>query len=171
MGFPTKLRGVRCVFLQEADRHDLPRCATIQNPYGLLNRTFEVGLAEIAMREQVSLLAYSPMGFGLLSGKFHKKTDEPGNRINKFKQFARYNSQQSWDATTKYIDIAEKNGMTPAQMSLAFVNDQTFVGSNIIGATSMAQLKENISSAQFTLSEEILKEIEAVQNEFPNPAP
>lgn len=158
-------------FLNEAEKHNLPRCVSIQNPYGLLNRTFEVGLSEIAMREQVSLLAYSPMGFGLLSGKFHKKTDTPKDRINKYKKFARYNSQQCWDATTKYIEIAEKHGMTPAQMSLAFVNDRPFMGSNIIGATSMTQLKENISSANIKLSKEVLAEIEAVQAATPNPAP
>ena len=158
-------------FLHLAEKHNLPRCLSIQNPYGLLNRTFEVGLGEIAMRENVSLLAYSPMGFGLLSGKFHKKQDTPNDRINKFKKFARYNSPQSWEATARYIEIAEKNGMTPAQMALAFVNDQPFVGSNIIGATSMAQLKENISSAAIKLSGEVLAEIEEVQNAIPNPAP
>ena len=158
-------------FLNESEKHDLPRCRSIQNPYGLLNRTFEVGLSEITMREDVSLLAYSPMGFGLLSGKYHKKTDNPKNRINKYKKFARYNSQQCWDATTKYIEIAEKHGMTPAQMSLAFVNDRPFVASNIIGATSLEQLKENIGSAEITLSKEVLEEIEAVQEMIPNPAP
>ncbi|MFT4758904.1 MAG: aryl-alcohol dehydrogenase-like predicted oxidoreductase [Paraglaciecola sp.] len=158
-------------FLNESEKHNLPRCRSIQNPYGLLNRTFEVGLSEIAMRENVGLLAYSPMGFGLLSGKFHKKADKPTDRINKFKKFARYNSQQCWDATTKYIEIAEKHGMTPAQMSLAFVNDRPFVTSNIIGATSLEQLKENIGSAEITLSKEVLVEIEAVQEAIPNPAP
>jgi len=158
-------------YLQLAEKHDLPRPVSIQNPYGLLNRTYEVGLAEVSMRENVGLLTYSPMAFGLLSGKFHKKTERKDARIHKYKQMSRYNTQQSWDATTKYLEIAEKHGMTLAEMSLAFVNDQAFNASTIIGATSMAQLKENIGSASITLSEEILKEIDAVQELIPNPAP
>jgi len=159
-------------FLHLAEKHHLPRVQSVQNPYGLLNRLYEVGMAEISIRERAGLLAYSPMGFGLLSGKYHKKMDSSNNRINKYKtHFTRYNSQQNWDATTKYIEIAEKHGLTPAQMSLAFVNDQPFVTSNIIGASSMKQLKENISSAEVTLSEEILKEINIVQELIPNPAP
>jgi aryl-alcohol dehydrogenase-like predicted oxidoreductase len=158
-------------YLQLADKHDLPRPVSIQNPYGLLNRTYEVGLAEVSIRENVGLLTYSPMGFGLLSGKFHKKEDTKASRINKFKQMSRYNKQQSWDATTKYLEIAEKHGLSLAQMSLAFVNDQVFNASTIIGATNMEQLKENIGSADITLSDEILKEIEEVQELIPNPAP
>ncbi len=158
-------------YLQLADKHDLPRPVSIQNPYGLLNRLYEVGLAEVSMRENVSLLTYSPMGFGLLSGKYHKKEDTEASRINKFKQMSRYNKQQSWDATTKYLAIAEKHGLNPAQMSLAFINDQAFNASTIIGSSNMAQLKENIGSADVILSEEILKEIEEVQELIPNPAP
>lgn len=158
-------------YLQLADKHDLPRPVSIQNPYGLLNRIYEAGLAEISMRENVGLLTYSPMGFGLLSGKYHKKKDTEASRINKFKQMSRYNKQQSWDATTKYLEIAEKHGLNPAQMSLAFINDQAFNASTIIGASNMTQLKENIGSADITLSDEILKEIEEVHELIPNPAP
>lgn len=154
-----------------AEKHGLPVPLSIQNPYNLLNRSFEVGLAECSMREKCGLLAYSPMGFGLLSGKFHKKLDKPEDRINQFKQLPRYNSPESWAATEKYLAIAEKHGLTLAEMSLAFVTQQPFVSANIIGATSMIQLKENIGSADIHLSDEILKEINEVHKEISNPAP
>lgn len=154
-----------------AEKHGLPVPLSIQNPYNLLNRSFEVGLAECSMREKCGLLAYSPMGFGLLSGKFHKKLDKPEDRINQFKQLPRYNSPESWAATGKYLSIAEKHGLTLAEMSLAFVTQQPFVSANIIGATSMVQLKENIGSADIHLSDEILKEINEVHKEISNPAP
>lgn len=154
-----------------AEKHNLPIPVSIQNPYGLLNRSFEVGLAECSMRERCGLLAYSPMGFGLLSGKFHRKEDSPDNRINQFKNLARYNSPQSWEATARYMQIAENHHLSVAQMSLAFVTQQPFVTSTIIGATNMKQLTENIGSADVFLSPEILKEIDVVQKEIPNPAP
>lgn len=158
-------------FIHLADKHGFPVPISIQNPYNLLNRSFEVGLAECAIREKVSLLAYSPMGFGLLSGKYHKKLDKPEDRINLFPQLPRYNSPQSWEATARYLAIAEKHGLTLAQMSLAFVTQQPFMTANIIGATSMAQLKENIGSAEIVLTDEILKEINLVHKEISNPAP
>lgn len=158
-------------FMKLAEKHNLPRPVSIQNPYSLLNRTFEVGMAEVAIREQVGLLAYSPMAFGLLSGKYHKKTDAPADRLNKYKQMSRYNKETSYNATAKYLEIAEKNGMSLAQMALAFINQQAFLTANIIGATSMEQLKENISSIDIELSAEVLKEIEAVHDSIPNPAP
>jgi len=107
----------------------------------------------------------------LLSGKFHKKIDTPNDRINKFKQLARYNSPQSYEATASYIAIAESAGLTPAQMALAFVNSRTFVTSNIIGATSMVQLKENIDSIHVKLSSDVLAAIDVVHKEISNPAP
>lgn len=158
-------------FLQLAEQHGLSRSISIQNPYSLLNRTFEIGLAEISMREQVSLLAYSPMGFGLLSGKYHQGNANDDSRLNRFKQMSRYNSPQSYEATKRYLDIAERHGLSLAKMALAFVNDQPFLGSNIIGATTLDQLKENIDSINVKLGPEILKEIEAVHEEIPNPAP
>jgi aryl-alcohol dehydrogenase-like predicted oxidoreductase len=158
-------------FIRLAEKHNLPLPLSIQNPYNLLNRSFEVGLAECAIRENVSLLVYSPMGFGLLSGKYHKKTDKPEDRINQFKSLPRYNSAESWEATARYLAIAENHGLTLAEMSLAFVTQQPFVTSNIIGATSMAQLKENIGSAKIHLSAEILKEINGVHKAISNPAP
>ena len=158
-------------FLQLAEKHDLPRCMSVQNPYSLLNRLYEVGMAEISVREQVGLLAYSPLGFGVLSGKYHLGIDQPNDRINRFKQYARYNSGNSKIATAKYYEIASKHGLNLAQMALAFVNAQAFTTANIIGATSLKQLKENIASIDLELTPDILKEIDAVQESIPNPAP
>ncbi|MBV6654202.1 MAG: NADP(H)-dependent aldo-keto reductase [Mameliella sp.] len=158
-------------YLRHSAMHNLPGMVSIQNPYSLLNRTYEVGLAEISMREQVGLLAYSPMAFGLLSGKYHRKEDQPGDRINRFKQLSRYNSQNCYDATARYMSIAAEHGLSMAQMSLAFINQQAFVTSNIIGATTMDQLKENIGSVNITLDENVLKAIEGVHEAIPNPAP
>lgn len=158
-------------FLELAKAKELPRLMSIQNPYSLLNRLFEVGLAEMAIREQVGLLAYSPMAFGRLSGKYIKGTDEPGARLNRFSVMSRYNKENSLRATEAYLKIAEENGLSLAQMSLAFVTQQAFVTSNIIGATSMAQLKENIDSIHVSLSKEVLKAIEEIHEVIPNPAP
>lgn len=158
-------------YIHYADKQNLPKPVSIQNPYSLLNRTYEVGLAEVSMRENIGLLPYSPMAFGLLSGKYHKKTDKPADRLNQFKQMSRYNSDNSYEATAKYLEIAEKHNLSLAQMSLAFINQQSFVTSNIIGATTMDQLKENIDSAKVVLDKSILKEIEAVHDLIPNPAP
>ena len=154
-----------------ADSRSVPRPASIQNAYNLLNRSFEVGLAEMSIRENISLLAYSPMGFGMLSGKFHNKTDTPSDRINQFKNLSRYVGQRSIEATARYIKIAEDSGLTPAVMALAFVNDCPFVASNIIGATNLTQLKENISSIDITLTKDILAAIDQVHKEISNPAP
>lgn len=158
-------------FLSLADKHGLPKPVSIQNPYNLLNRLFEVGLSEIAIREQVGLLSYSPMAFGFLSGKYHNQTARADARLHQFTQMSRYNSENCKLATTKYLEIAHINGLSLAQMSLAFVTQQAFTTSTIIGATNMTQLKENIDSAKVILSKDILKAIEAVQNEIPNPAP
>jgi aryl-alcohol dehydrogenase-like predicted oxidoreductase len=158
-------------FLQLAEKHDLPRCVSIQNPYSLLNRTFEIGLAEIAIREGAGLLAYSPMAFGLLSGKYHMGQAKAQDRINQFQQMSRYNSEQSYKATGEYLKIAQEHNLSLAQMSLAYINSRPFLTSNIIGATSMDQLKGNIASIEVELSDEILLQIEAVHNQIPNPAP
>ncbi|KJD31820.1 aldo/keto reductase [Tamlana nanhaiensis] len=158
-------------FLQEHKTHDLPRMITTQNPYSLLNRTFEGDNAEVSIRENIGLLAYSPMAFGVLSGKYIKGVAEDDARLKLFPRFARYSSAQSTMATQKYLKIAEDNGLTLAQMSLAFVTQQPFVTSNIIGATKMNQLKENIASINVTLSDAILEDIDAVNAEIPNPAP
>jgi aryl-alcohol dehydrogenase-like predicted oxidoreductase len=157
-------------FLEESKHHHLPRIKTVQNPYSLLNRLFESGSAEICVREDVGLLAYSPMAFGILSGKFLTGEKHPNARINLFPQFARYNSAQCAEATKLYQEIALKNGLTLTELSLAFI-EQSFVTSTIIGATTMEQLKENIDSIQVSLSDEILKAIDEVQAIIPDPAP
>lgn len=157
--------------LQLAERHGLPATLCIQNPYNLLNRSFEVGLAECVIREGVGMLAYSPLGFGLLSGKYHRKTDQPSDRINQFKGLARYNSPQSWAATKRYLALAEQHGLTLVELALAFVAQQHFTTSTIIGATSMAQLKENIATATVALSPEVLMGIDAIHAEISSPAP
>jgi aryl-alcohol dehydrogenase-like predicted oxidoreductase len=157
--------------LHLAEKHGLPRCVSIQNPYSLLNRTFEIGLSEIAMREQMGLLAYSPLAFGLLSGKYHKGNDQPENRINQFQQMSRYNRATAYEATGKYLEIADEHGLSLAQMALAFINSRPFVTSNIVGATNLEQLKENIDSYTVTLSEEVIKAINEVHDGIPNPAP
>jgi aryl-alcohol dehydrogenase-like predicted oxidoreductase len=158
-------------YLREAERNDLPKIVSVQNPYNLLNRLYEVGMAEISIRENAGLLAYSPMAFGLLSGKYHRGMDKSEDRINQFQGLSRYNSSQCKEATARYIAIAEKYELTPAIMSLAWVNQQEFVTANIIGATSLIQLKENISSIDVTLSKECVKEINEVHESIPNPAP
>ena len=158
-------------FLQVADKHNLPKVASVQNPYNLLNRTYEIGMAEISIREKAGLLAYSPMGFGRLSGKFERGLDKPSDRINQFEQFNRYNSELSIKATQKYMAIAKKYDISIAQFSLAFVTTRPFVTANIIGATSMTQLKENIGSIDIDISKEMMKEINDVHGKISNPAP
>ena len=158
-------------FLEESKYQKLPSIKTVQNPYSLLNRLFENASAEICIRENVGLLAYSPMAFGVLSGKFLTGESLPNSRIKLFPQFARYNSAQCAEATRLYQEIAIKNGLTLTELSLAFVTQQAFVTSTIIGATTMEQLKENIATIDVVLSDEILKEINAVQAIIPDPAP
>ena len=158
-------------FLEESKYHNLPRIKTVQNPYSLLNRLYENGSAEIGIRENVGLLAYSPMAFGVLSGKFLTGESHPNARINLFPQFSRYNSEQSAAATRLYNEIAQQNGLTLTQLALAFIEQQPFVTSTIIGATTMDQLKENIDTINVTLSEELLQAIDAVQAKIPDPAP
>ncbi len=157
--------------LSESSANGLTKCNTIQNPYSLLNRTFEIGLAEISMRENIGLLAYSPMAFGMLSGKYLYGKMPKDSRLKLFPIFSRYNSEQSQFLTKKYAELAKKLNVSLAQFSLAFVNQQPFVTSNIIGATTMNQLKENIGSIKVNLSEDILKEIDEIQELQPNPAP
>lgn len=158
-------------FLEESKRYNLPRMVTIQNPYSLLNRTFEGDLAEIAHREHIGLLAYSPMAFGVLSGKYINGTASQNSRLKLFPRFSRYSSEQSTTATKKYMMLAHDNEMSLAQMALAFVNQRPFVTSNIIGATNLKQLEENIDSININLSDELLQTIDAIHSEIPNPAP
>jgi aryl-alcohol dehydrogenase-like predicted oxidoreductase len=158
-------------YIEESKNHNLPRMLTVQNAYSLINRVFEGDMAEVSLRENIGLLAYSPMAFGVLSGKYIKGIEEENSRLKLFPRFARYSSEQSTEAAKQYLKIAEDNGMTLAQMSLAFVTQQPFVTSNIIGATNLEQLKENIGSIELTLSQEVLEQINEVHHVIPNPAP
>jgi len=158
-------------YLKLAERHQLPRIVSIQNPYGLLNRSFEVGLAEMAEREQVGLLAYSPLGFGMLSGKYENGARPKGARLSLFDRFDRYSNLQAEQACDAYVKLARAHGLSPAQMALAYVNSRSFVSSNIIGATTLQQLKENIASIEVSLSETVCAKIEAIQQRIPNPSP
>lgn len=158
-------------YIHEAEKSGLIGPVSIQNPYSLLNRTYEVGMAEISMREQIGLLSYSPMAFGRLSGKFIDGSDRPEARLNKYKVMSRYNGKPALEATQKYYDLAKEHGLSLTQMALAFVNDREFMTSTIIGATTMDQLKENIASIDVILSNEVLKAIDKVHHSASNPAP
>jgi aryl-alcohol dehydrogenase-like predicted oxidoreductase len=158
-------------YLELANVKGLPRMASIQNPYSLLNRSFEVGLSEVAIREQCGLLAYSPLAFGVLSGKYLNGQHPPKGRITLFERFRRYSHPNAETATQRYVKIAKDAGLDPAQMALAFVTQQRFVTSNIIGATTMEQLKSNIASAEITLSKDVLAALDAVQRDISNPCP
>ncbi|MBA6156870.1 NADP(H)-dependent aldo-keto reductase [Tenacibaculum sp. S7007] len=159
-------------YLQTSDQHNLPRVATIQNSYSLIHRGYEVGMSEVSMRENVGLLAYSPLAQGVLSGKYLKGGQPEGARGTLFPRFiARYMSEGSLKAVEEYQKIAHKHGLTLAELSLAYINQLPFVTSNIIGATKLSQLKENINSINIELSKEILEEIEGIHAVIPNPAP
>jgi aryl-alcohol dehydrogenase-like predicted oxidoreductase len=158
-------------FLNAAKNLGLPRVVSIQNPYSLLNRIYEIGLSEFSHREGVGLLAYSPLAFGVLSGKYLNGVRPAGARLTLFDRFTRYNSAQAEAATAEYVALARKHGLPPAQLALAFVNTRPFVTSNIIGATSIAQLEENLGSIDVQLSPAVLAEIEAIHQRQPNPAP
>jgi aryl-alcohol dehydrogenase-like predicted oxidoreductase len=159
-------------FFEEATKNPgLPRMITIQNPYSLLNRLFEVGLAEISIRSEIGLLAYSPLGFGTLSGKYLGGKKPENARVTLFPNYSRYSGQQAVEATRAYAEIAKRHGLTLAQMSLAFVDSRPFLTSTIIGATTMEQLRENIGSIDVSLGPEVIREIDAVQASLPNPAP
>ncbi|MGA8853097.1 MAG: NADP(H)-dependent aldo-keto reductase [Christiangramia sp.] len=157
-------------FLEESRKNDLPRVSTVQNPYNLLNRKDEIGLTEIYHRENVGLFPYSPLGMGTLSGK-HLNGIKENTRLSLFPQYKRYSNEEAVKATRKYKELADRYNLSLTHLALAFVNQQPFVTSNIIGATSMDQLKENIESINMLLSEEILKEIDEIHNSIPNPAP
>lgn len=158
-------------YLRASEQHHWPRLVSIQNPYNLLNRSFEIGLAEIAIREQVGLLAYSPTGFGVLSGKYLHGQQPSGARITLWPHYSRYTNPQANAATAAYVELAQQHGLDPVQMALAYVNSRDFVTSTIIGATSMAQLSSNIASAELVLSPTVLQEIEAIHTRHPNPSP
>lgn len=158
-------------FLRLSEQCGLPRMVSVQNPYSLLNRSFEIGLAEVAHREDCGLLAYSPLGFGVLSGKYLKGQQPANGRITLYERFTRYSNAQVEVATQAYVDLAQKHGLDSAQMALAYVTGRPFVSSNIIGATTTEQLQSNLASAELHLSEEVLAGIETIHQQQPNPAP
>jgi len=158
-------------YLNSAREQYLPRILSIQNPYNLLNRSFEVGLAEISHREKVGLLAYSPLGFGTLSGKYLGGQPPEKGRITLFPHYQRYSTEQGSKATKAYVALARKHGLDPAQMALSFVHSRPFVTSTIIGATTMEQLHCNIASVEIDLSGEVTQAINDIHQTFPNPCP
>ena len=158
-------------YLNIAKEKSMERIVTIQNPYSLLNRIYEVGLAEISQHENVGLLAYSPLGFGQLTGKYINKT-EKNSRLGLFGDwFTRYSNDECLQAVEKYLKIADKYNLSLTHLALAFVNTRPFVTSNIIGATTMEQLKENIDSVNIEITETMLEDINQVHSSQPNPAP
>jgi aryl-alcohol dehydrogenase-like predicted oxidoreductase len=159
-------------FLELSKTQDLPRMMSVQNAYNLLNRTYEVGLAEISVREQSGLLAYSPLAIGYLSGKYRKNQMPKNSRLERDGDFwTRYKKPNTEKAIEAYFEISKKYNINLAQMSLKFIEIQPFVTSVIIGATTMEQLKINIESVNLKLSDEIIKEINEVQKVYPNPCP
>ncbi len=157
-------------FLNIANKNSFSRIVSLQNPYSLLNRLFEINISEISELENIKLLAYSPLGFGVLTGKYLKNPPK-NSRLKLWNRFNRYSNKNSKIATLRYIELAMKFNITPTQLALAFVNQQSFVISNIIGATNLIQLKENVRSIDIRLCDEILKEIEMIHIDLPNPAP
>ena len=148
-----------------------PRVCAIQNPYSLLNRSFEVGLAEFAHREQVGLLAYSPLAFGVLSGKYLDGARPAGARLTLFSRFQRYTGERVERAAAKYVGLARQHGLDPAQMALAYVYSRPFLASALIGATKMDQLRANLDAAQLVLPSDVIAAIENIHRDHSNPAP
>ncbi len=158
-------------YLNVAKEHALPRVVSIQNPYNLLNRSYEIGMAEISHREQVGLLAYSPLGFGALSGKYLNKQQPENGRLTLFPDYQRYSTKQGIEATKAYAALAAEYHLDCAQMALSFVNTRPFVTSTIIGATTMQQLRSNIASVSLNLTDDLTQAIDEIHRAIPNPCP
>ncbi len=158
-------------YLRLAEQRGWPRVVAVQNPYNLLNRSYEIGLAEFAHREQVGLLAYSPLAMGVLSGKYLDGARPPGARLTRFERFQRYSGPVAEAATREYVTLARDHGLDPAQMALAFVNSRPFVTASIIGATTLEQLRTDIDSVERVLDAAVLAEIDAIHHRLPNPCP
>lgn len=158
-------------WLKQAEKQNLARIVSIQNPYNLLNRSFEVALAEFSHRDAVGLLAYSPLAFGVLTGKYLNNQKPEQARLTLFQRFNRYSSAQAQAATSAYAALAQEAGLSLTQLALAFVNRQPFLTSNLIGATTLAQLQENIASVAINLSAEVLKKIEEIHQIYTYPSP
>ena len=159
-------------FLELSKLKKLPKMMSVQNPYNLLNRTYEVGLAETSIREKTGLLAYSPLAFGYLSGKYRNDKMPEGSRMKLFgDQFPRYKTKSATNIIEFYYNIAKENNLDFAQMSLKFCEIQEFVTSVIIGATTMEQLKTNVESVNVKLDQNVIKKINEIQKLYPNPCP
>lgn len=156
-------------YMRASEDKNLPRMITLQNSYSLLHRSFETSLSEVCLQENIGLLVYSPLAFGVLSGKYLNGIPSD-SRVALYPNYNRYSSPESEVAVREYFKIAQKHGLTLAELSLAFVNQLPFVTSNIIGASKRSQLKENISSINIDLSAEIIAEINEVHSRIPNPA-
>ena len=159
-------------YLEIAKEKNLPKVVSVQNPYSLVNRTYEVGMSEISIRERAGLLAYSPLAVGYLTGKYRNKKIPKNSRLDLFyENFPRYHNERTYEAVDEYFKISEKYKISLSQLALAFVNSRDFVTSNIIGATTMEQLQENIDSINITLNENVMNEINLIHEKIPNPAP
>ena len=158
-------------YVHAAEAKGLPRVQSIQNSYNLMNRTFETALGEVALREKVGLLAYSPLAQGYLTGKYLDGAKPAGARSTLFNRGQRYEKPGSEEAIKAYVALAKEAGLDPAQMALAFVNSRSFVTSNIIGATTMEQLKTDIASIDLAMTDELETRINAIHQRYGNPAP
>lgn len=157
-------------FLEISKDKSLSSIVSVQNPYNLLNRLYEINMAEISRIENIGLLAYSPLGFGVLTGKYINNPPQ-NSRLSLWNKFTRYSNEKSKKATLEYINLANEFNISPTKLALAFINQQPFVTSNIIGATNLAQLEENIKSIEIKLNDEIINKIEEIHTNYPNPAP
>lgn len=158
-------------FLKAADNLGLPRIASIQNPYSLLNRVYEIGLSEFTHHEGVGLLAYSPLAMGMLCGKYLDGARPANARLTLYTRFTRYSNPQAEAATREYVELARQHGISPTHLALAWINQRPFVTSNLIGATNLQQLKENIDSVDVELPADVLQAIDQIHVRHPNPAP
>jgi aryl-alcohol dehydrogenase-like predicted oxidoreductase len=158
-------------FLKASEQHGLPRPVSIQNAYNLVNRTFEIGLSEVAYRERVGLLAYSPLGQGYLTGKYEGGALPPGSRKTLFDRLGRYEQGNGPRAISTYVALARRHGLDPAQMAIAFAVSRPFVTSAIIGATTLDQLTTDIDAAELELSPDVLADIDQIHLDYPNPCP
>ncbi len=158
-------------FLKASEQHGLPRIVSVQNAYNLVNRSYEIGLSEITYREGVSLLGYSPLGQGYLSGKYEGGALPPNSRKRLFNRLGRYEQGNGPKAISAYVALARRHGLDPAQMAIAFAASRPFVTSAIIGATTMAQLETDIAALDLELDDRLLADIEQIHLDYPNPCP
>ena len=159
-------------FISMSEEFKLPRVVSVQNPYSLLNRSYEVGMAEVSIRENCGLLAYSPLAFGMLTGKYDDGKLPSGARLTLFgDMYTRYTKEKGRSESKKFNHLAKESGLSPTEMALAFVNSRDFVTSNIIGATNIEQLQQNINSFKINLDDNIISEINKIHDKNPFPCP